>query len=44
MREHRAIVERIKARDADGAEQAMEQHLRASCERAVHLVLPIRRR
>ena len=43
LREHHAIVEQIKARDTDGAEQAMEQHLRASCERAVRLVLPIRR-
>lgn len=42
--EHRAIVARIRARDAAGAEQAMERHLRASCDRAVRLVLPIQRR
>lgn len=42
LREHRAIAERVKARDADGAERAMEDHLRASCERAVRVVLPLR--
>ncbi len=41
--EHRTIVARIMARDSDGAEQAMAQHLRASCDRAVRLALPIRR-
>jgi DNA-binding GntR family transcriptional regulator len=43
LHEHHVIVEQIKVRDAGGAEQAMEQHLRASCERAVRLVLPLRR-
>ncbi|MBX0328844.1 GntR family transcriptional regulator [Oscillochloris sp. ZM17-4] len=42
--EHHTIVARISARDGDGAEQAMEQHLRASCDRAVRLALPIQRR
>ncbi len=41
--EHRAITERIMARDADGAERVMAQHLRSFCDRAVRLVLPIRR-
>jgi DNA-binding GntR family transcriptional regulator len=44
LHEHRTIVARIKARDGDGAERAMEQHLRAFCDRAVCLVLPIQRR
>jgi DNA-binding GntR family transcriptional regulator len=42
LRDHRAIVAQIKARDDDGAERAMEQHLRSSCERAVRLVVPLR--
>jgi GntR family transcriptional regulator, galactonate operon transcriptional repressor len=43
LREHRAIVEQIKVRDADGAERAMEEQLGLTCERAVRLVLPLRR-
>jgi DNA-binding GntR family transcriptional regulator len=41
LREHRAIFEAIKARDPDKAERAIEEHLRASCERAVRVVLPL---
>ncbi|WP_371879041.1 FCD domain-containing protein [Candidatus Chloroploca mongolica] len=41
--EHRAVVARINDRDGDGAAQAMERHLRASCDRAIRLVLPIQR-
>ena len=39
--DHHAIVACIKARDGQGAEQAMEHHLRSSCERAMRLVLPL---
>jgi FCD domain len=42
LRDHKAIVEQIKARDGKGAEQAMEQHLQSACERAMRLVLPLR--
>lgn len=42
LRDHAAIVAQIKARDAGGAQRAMERHLRSSCERAVGLVLPRR--
>jgi len=44
LRDHKAIVEQIKARDGKGAEQAMEQHLQLTCERAMRLVLPLRLR
>jgi DNA-binding GntR family transcriptional regulator len=43
LREHRELVDHIIARDPVGAERAMVEHLRASCERAVRLVLPLRR-
>lgn len=42
LREHTAIVERIKARDGKGAEQAMEEHLRSACERSMRVALPLR--
>lgn len=42
QRDHRAIIERIRARDGNGAEEAMREHLRLSCERAMRLVLPLR--
>lgn len=41
LHDHRMIVEQITARDGAGAEQAMEHHLRSSCERATRLVLPL---
>jgi len=41
LREHREVVGRIKEHDASGAEAAMRRHLRAACENAIHLVLPI---
>lgn len=42
LHEHREIVERIKQRDAVGAEQAMLHHLQAACENALRLVAPSR--
>lgn len=42
VHDHRAIVEQIKARDGSRAEQAMVQHLRSACGRAMRLVLPLR--
>ncbi len=43
IREHAAIVENIKQRDCNGAENAMVQHLRSACDRSVQVVLPLRR-
>jgi DNA-binding GntR family transcriptional regulator len=40
LREHREIADRIKARDASGAEAAVRRHLRAACENATHLLFP----
>lgn len=42
--QHRAIVERIQARDGPGAERMMEEHLRSTCEWAMRLTLPVRPR
>jgi DNA-binding GntR family transcriptional regulator len=41
LRDHAEIVERIKAHDGPGAEQAMERHLRSSRDYAMRLVLPV---
>lgn len=38
MEEHFAIIDRIHARDGDGAEQAMRDHLRRARERTLQLV------
>lgn len=43
IQDHALIVEKIKARDGKGAKNAMEQHLRSACERAVQILLPLRR-
>ncbi len=43
IQEHAAIVEKIKARDCEGAEDAMVKHLRSACDRSVQVVLPLRR-
>lgn len=43
IQDHATLVEKIKARDGKGAENAMVQHLRASCDRSVQIVLPLRR-
>lgn len=40
--EHNAILERIQAHDIQGAEQAMEAHLRSTCAWAMRLALPVR--
>jgi DNA-binding GntR family transcriptional regulator len=42
LAEHEAIVERIKSRDPDGAERAMRNHLRSSCEHAIRFLMPMR--
>ncbi|MBV8053297.1 MAG: GntR family transcriptional regulator [Acidobacteriaceae bacterium] len=43
LAEHDLIVKCIRKHDADGAEKAMCNHLRLSCERAVSFLLPMRR-
>ncbi len=43
IQEHTTLVERIKAHDGEGAENAMVQHLRSACDRSVQVVLPLRR-
>jgi DNA-binding GntR family transcriptional regulator len=43
IQDHTTLVEKIKARDGKGAENAMVQHLRSSCDRSVQIVLPLRR-
>jgi DNA-binding GntR family transcriptional regulator len=43
IQEHTTLVEKIKARDGKGAENAMVQHLRSACDRSVQIVLPLRR-
>ena len=43
IQEHSVLVEKIKARDCTGAENAMVQHLRSACDRSVQVVMPLRR-
>ncbi|MBE3142487.1 MAG: GntR family transcriptional regulator [Planctomycetes bacterium] len=43
IQDHATLVEKIKAHDGKGAENAMVQHLRSSCDRSVQIVLPLRR-
>ncbi len=43
IQEHLVLVEKIKARDCKGAEEAMVQHLRSACDRSVQVLLPLRR-
>ncbi len=43
IQQHTIIVQRIKARDCEGAENAMVQHLRSACDRSVQVLLPLRR-
>ncbi len=43
IEEHTLIVEKIKERNGQGAEQAMVQHLRSTCDRSVQIVLPLQR-
>jgi DNA-binding GntR family transcriptional regulator len=43
IQDHTTLVEKIKARDGKGAEKAMVQHLRSSCDRSVQTVLPLQR-
>ncbi len=43
IQDHATLVEKIKARDGRGAEKAMVQHLRSSCDRSVQTVLPLQR-
>ncbi len=43
IQDHATLVEKIKAGDGKGAENAMVQHLRSSCDRSVQIVLPLRR-
>jgi DNA-binding GntR family transcriptional regulator len=38
LREHREIVECIKRRDGQGAQEAMTRHLRSACENAIRLM------
>jgi|SRR5580704_5764925 DNA-binding GntR family transcriptional regulator len=42
LAEHESIVERIKNRDPNGAEAAMRNHLRSSCEHAIRFLMPMR--
>jgi DNA-binding GntR family transcriptional regulator len=43
IQDHATLVALIKEHDGKGAENAMVQHLRAACDRAVQNVLPLRR-
>jgi DNA-binding GntR family transcriptional regulator len=43
IQDHTTLVEKIKAHDGIGAENAMVQHLRSSCDRSVQIALPLRR-
>ncbi|MCX6066899.1 MAG: GntR family transcriptional regulator [Chloroflexi bacterium] len=43
IQDHALIVAKIKEHDGAGAESAMEEHLRSACERAVQILLPLRR-
>lgn len=38
LREHREIVDCIKRRDGQGAQEAMTRHLRAACDNAIRLM------
>jgi len=38
LREHREIVDCIKRRDSQGAEEAMTRHLRAACDSAIRMM------
>ncbi len=43
VQQHTTIVQKIKARDCEGAENAMVEHLRSACDRSVQVLLPLRR-
>ncbi len=43
IQELTVLVEKIKARDGQGAEKAMVQHLRSTCDHSVQIVLPLQR-
>ncbi len=43
IQDHTTLVEKIKAHDGKGAENAMVQHLRSSCDRSVQIAMPLRR-
>jgi DNA-binding GntR family transcriptional regulator len=42
LREHREIMDCIKRRDGQGAQEAMTRHLRAACENAIRLMSLLR--
>jgi DNA-binding GntR family transcriptional regulator len=44
IQQHTTLVDKIKTHDGKGAENAMIQHLRSTCDLSVQIVLPLRRK